>query len=56
MKLLVDEFVGHKMIEEIKPKIVIIDKRDNNMKFILSNEYSKIFDTKSFSLITLNND
>jgi len=53
---LVDEFVGHKMIEEIKPKIVIIDKRDNNMKFILSNEYSKIFDTKSFSLITLNND
>jgi len=51
---LLNKFDEHKIIEEIKPNIIIIDKSANDMKFVLSNEYSKIIDTKSFSLITLN--
>jgi len=51
---LVDKFEKHQIIEEIKPNILIIDKGENIMKFVLSNEYSKILDTKFFSLIILN--
>ena len=51
---LIDKFSKHKIIEEIRPNIVIVDKKEFDMKFTLSNDYSKILDTKFFSLMSLN--
>ena len=50
---LLDKFDQHKIIDSIKPDIIIIDKRQNNMQFILSDDYSEILDTNFFSLMKL---
>ncbi len=50
---LADKFTKYEIINEIKPNIVIIDKKEFDMKFTLSNDYIKIFDSEYFALITL---
>lgn len=47
-------FQSHKVIPEIKPNIVIVDKRENNFDFIVSKDYSEIINNKSFILFFLN--
>ena len=46
-------FQNHKVIQEIKPDIVIFDKRVNDFDFTVSNDYSEIINNKSFVLYSL---
>lgn len=46
-------FQNHKVIPEIKPNIVIFDKRENDFDFIVSDDYSEIINNKSFVLYSL---
>ncbi len=50
---LLTEFQNHKVISEIKPNIVIVDKRKNDFDFIVSKDYSEIINNKSFILYRL---
>ncbi len=46
-------FKNHIPIPEIKPNVVIFDKRENDFDFIVSNNYSEIINNKSFVLYSL---
>jgi len=49
---LVKKYENHKIINEIRPDVIIIDKREFNMNFTLEKNYTEIFDSKYFRLIT----
>ncbi len=49
---LVKKYENHKIINEIRPDVIIIDKREFSMNFTLEKNYTEIFDSKYFRLIT----
>jgi len=49
-----DKFDAYKVIDEISPNIVIIDKKQFDVKPSSLNNYNEIFDTKYFRLIARN--
>lgn len=51
---LINKFNGYKIIDEISPKVVIIDKKKFDIKISISNDYKEIFDSKYFRLIVRN--
>lgn len=53
IKKLSTRFQNHKVIPEIKPKVVIFDKRENYFDFTVSDDYSEIINNKSFVLYSL---
>ena len=52
---LVEKFINHNILYNIEPNIVIIDKKEFNMDFTLSKNYTEIFDTKFFRLLNKTN-
>ena len=46
-------FQNHEVIPEIKPNVVIFDKRENYFDFTVSDDYSEIINNKSFVLYSL---
>ena len=50
---LISNFTSHKIIPEIKPNLIIVDKRKIDVDFVPSKEYSKIIDNKFFILFNL---
>tara|TARA_Y100000591_G_scaffold123218_1_gene105224 strand:+ start:8053 stop:9882 length:1830 start_codon:yes stop_codon:yes gene_type:complete len=52
---LVEKFINHNILYNIEPNIVIIDKKEFNMDFTLSKNYTEIFETKFFRLLNKTN-
>ena len=50
---LVKKFDEHKIVENIKPDIIIIDKKKYDIKIKPSPEYNQIYDTKYFRVLKL---